>query len=99
MVTKAKIDLADDGRSAVLTSNGRTLRADLLEPAGAKLSVGSTKPPSARENQNTGTALLKVDLDPNVEGGVTRLAVLLTPVGDKWPKLNPPALKPLAEWR
>jgi hypothetical protein len=99
MVTRAKMDLADDGRSAVLTRDGRTLRVDLLEPAGAKLSVGSTKPPSARENQNDGTAMLKVDLNPGGEGGVTRLAVLLTPVGGKWPKLNPPALKPLAEWQ
>jgi hypothetical protein len=98
MVTRAKIDLADDGRSAALTSNGQTLRVDLLEPAGAKLSVGSTKPPSARENQNEGTAQLKVDLNPGAEGGVARLAVLLTPVGDKWPKLDPPALKPLAHW-
>jgi len=98
MVTGAKIDLAGDGRSAVLTRNGRTLRVDLLEPAAAKLSVGSSKPPTARENQNTGTALLKVDLNPGVEGGITRLAVLLTPVGEKWRSLNPPALKPLAEW-
>jgi len=98
MVTGARIDLAGDGRSAVLTRNGRTLRVDLLEPAAAKLSVGSSKPPTARENQNTGTAALKVDLNPGVEGGVTRLAALLTPVGDKWPKLNPPPLRPLAEW-
>ena len=98
MVTRAKIDLSDDGHAATLTRGGRTLRVELLEPAGAKLSVGPSKPPTARENQNEGTALLKVDLTPGVEGGITRLAVLLTPVGDKWPKLNPPALKPLAEW-
>ena len=99
MVTKAKIDLSDDGHSATLTSNGKTLRADLLEPVAAKFHIGSTRPPTAAENQNDGTTMLAIDLSPNTDGSVTRLAVLLTPIGDKWPRLNPPKPQPLVEWK
>jgi hypothetical protein len=99
MVTGARIDLAGDGRSAVLTSHGRSLRVDLQEPATARLSIGSARPPTAAENQNEGTAILAIDLTPGADGGITRLAVLLTPVGDKWPRLGSPVLKPLTDWR
>jgi len=98
MVTKAKMVLTGDGHSAVLTRQGRSLRVDLLEPAAAKLSIGSTQPPTPAENQNVGTTMLSVDLNPSGAGKMTRLAVLLTPVGDRWPKLNPPASRPLADW-
>lgn len=98
MVTGAKIDLSSTGHSATLTSNGRALRVDLLEPGAAKFRVGSTKPPTSGEMQNDGTAILAIDLDPNTDGSITRLAVLLSPVGDKWPALNAPAVTPLAAW-
>jgi Heparinase II/III-like protein len=99
MVTRAKVDLADDGRSATLTKEGRTLRVDLLEPATARLHLGSTKPPTAAENQNEGTAMLAIDVTPRADAGTTRVAVLLTPIGEKWPKLAPPLLDSLADWR
>jgi len=98
MVTRAKIDLSEDGHAATLTSQGKILRADLLEPAAATFRIGSTRPPTAAENQNDGTTMLAVDLSPNTDGSVTQMAVLLTPVGNKWPHLNPPRLKALAEW-
>lgn len=98
MITRAKIDVAADGHSATLTSGGRTLRVELLEPAAAKLSVGSTKSRLAAENQNDGTSMLRVNLNPGTEAQAIRLSVLLTPVGDKWPKLDPPTVKPLADW-
>jgi hypothetical protein len=98
MVTRAKIEIADDGHSATLTSNGKTLRADLIGPASAKFHIGSTKPPTAAENQNLGTTMLKVDLSPDQNESVTRLAILLTPVGAKWPRMDLPKLKPLAVW-
>lgn len=99
MVTGAKIDLAGDGRSAMLTSHGRTLRVEVLGPAGTQLHIGSARPPTAAENQNEGTAMLAIDLTPKADAGVTRLAVLLTPISDKWPQLGPPTLEPLADWR
>jgi hypothetical protein len=98
MVTGAKIDLGNDGRSATLTCNGKTLRADLLEPAAAIFRIGSTKPPTSAENQNDGTAFLAIDLNANTEGSIKRLAVLLTPEENGRSKLNLPPPKPLAEW-
>jgi len=99
MVTGAKIGLAADGRSATLNRNGRSLRVDILEPVSARFRLGSTRPPTAAESQNESTVRLAIDLTPEACVGVTRLVVLLTPVGDKWPQLGPPALLPLAEWR
>ncbi|HEX3358506.1 MAG TPA: hypothetical protein VHS31_16145, partial [Tepidisphaeraceae bacterium] len=99
MITPTKIELSNDGHSAILTSNGKTLRADLLEPTTAKFHIASTRPPTPAESQNDGTEMLAIDLIPNTDGSSTRLAVLLTPVGKNWPKLNPPALIPLNEWK
>ncbi len=99
MVTKANIALSNDGHSATLTSGGKTLRVDVLEPASAKFHVGSAKPPTPDEIQNVGVSILAMDVNPISTGNLTRLAVLLTPVGDKWPRLNPPVLVSLDEWR
>jgi hypothetical protein len=48
--------------------------------------------------QNDGVSLLGIDVTPN-GSDMARLAVLLTPVGEKWPKLAPPEMKPLDDWR
>ena len=95
MVTNAEIALATDGRTATLSEKGRTLRVEILAPAdGAKFTVGSTRPPTAAENPNTGTAMLAIDTMPS--SADFRLAVLLSPVGDRWPAhLPPPELTPL----
>jgi hypothetical protein len=95
MVTTAKIALSADGRTAALTEKGRTLRVEILAPAnGPKFTVDSTRPPTSAENPNTGTALLAIDTIPS--SADFRLAVLLTPIGDRWPaNLPPPELTPL----
>lgn len=98
MVTGAKIEVGEDGRSATLTKNSRSLRLEILEPTAARWHVGSTRPPTAAETQNEGTALLAIDLAPSDSAGVTRLVVVLTPRGDKWPRLDSPVIKPLADW-
>ena len=98
MMTRADIDLAGDGRSATLRSHGRSLRVEILEPAAARLQLGSARPPTAAESQNEGCAMLVIDVVPETEAAVTQLAVLLTPVGDRWPQRAPPALRPLANW-
>jgi hypothetical protein len=98
MITPAKIELSDDGRSAQLTLDGEALRADLLAPSSAKFHIGSTRPPTAAEIQNDGIAMLAIDIPPNADGSLTRLDVLLTPLGKKWPVLNAPSIEPLAQW-
>ncbi len=98
MITPAKIEVGVDGRSAILTRNGKRMRVEVLEPAGVVFHVGSTRPPTARENQNEGTEMLLVDVTPKGDGGVTRLAVLLTPEGERWGTLKGPKVVGLAGW-
>ena len=99
MVTAARISLSGDGRIATLMQDGRTLRVEALSPAAARFRFGSSKPPTAEENQNDGTAMLVLDVPGAPAPSDIRIAVLLTPVGDRWPTLGPPQLDPLAEWR
>jgi hypothetical protein len=98
MVTAATIDISADGHSARLTSHGRTLDVNLLEPPTAKFRIGSTKPPTAAEMQNDGTSMLAIDADPSTDGSMTRVAVLLTPVADNGAAVSQPALTPLDRW-
>ena len=100
MLTGAKITL--DGNQATLTQNGHTLRAEILAPESARFATRPAKPPTAVENQNAGVAILFAEIAarPKSEGPVdVRIAVLLTPVGEKWPQLPRPPLIPLEEWK
>ena len=94
LLTGAKVALSADARTATLTQSGRTLRAEILSPVGAKFSAAPAKPPTAAERQNEGVTALVAGFTP--DSADTRLAVLLTPVGDKWPAQLPiPVLAPL----
>jgi hypothetical protein len=42
--------------------------------------------------------MLVIDVVPEANDTATRLAVLLTPIGDRWPPQPAPTLKPLANW-
>jgi hypothetical protein len=92
MLTGAKVALAPDGRTATLTQDGRTLRAEILAPARIQFSTTSAAPPTSAENQNAGIRRLEIQLRPGASPA--RLAVLLTPVGDRWPVLPAPELPP-----
>ena len=97
LVTGAKTKL-DDARHATLTQNGRTLRAEILAPAGATFSVTPARPPTAAEKQNDGITALTAAVTPDTADA--RLAILLTPIGDHWPAPLPtPSLAPLTDWR
>jgi hypothetical protein len=97
MVTEAEVKI-DDAQHATLTQNGRTLRAEILAPASAHFTRHPAKPATAAEKQNESFTVLEARLAS--ETAETRLAILLTPVGEKWPKALPaPQLVPLAEWR
>jgi hypothetical protein len=94
LLTGAKVALSADARTATLTQNGRTLRAEILAPTGAKFSASRATPPTAAENQNAGVTALTAGFTPDSPDA--RLAILLTPVGEHWPAaLPPPALAPL----
>ena len=98
LLSDAKITLSADARTAMLVQGGRTLRAEILAPAGAKFTTAPAHPKLATERQNNGTTALTAEF--TAEGADVRLALLLTPVGDHWPAaLPPPTLTALAEWR
>ncbi len=99
MVTAARISISADARTATLSQDGRTLRVEALSPADARFRVASTKPPTAEEDQNQGTAMLVLDVPGPAWPSDIRIATLLTPVGDRWPTLPAPRLRPIAEWR
>ncbi|MCX6955192.1 MAG: heparinase II/III family protein [Verrucomicrobia bacterium] len=97
-LTDAKITLSADARTATLVQNGRTLRVELLAPAGAKFTTRPATPALSTERQNAGTTALSAEVTPTAPD--TRIALLLTPVGDHWPAPLPtPALTALADWK
>lgn len=98
MLTAARVEL--DGRRAVLAQNGRTLRVEILAPAHARFATRPARPPTAREEQNEGITELLAEVPPAAGGPAdVRVAVLLTPTGERWPERPAPALTPLEDWR
>ena len=96
-LTEAKISLSPDARTATLTHNGRTLRAEILSPASAHFTARPAAAATATERANPGITALSAECVSDIPD--TRLALLLTPVGDHWPApLPPPPLTPLPAW-
>jgi hypothetical protein len=96
MTTPAQIAISADGHSATLTQDEKTLRADLLSPADAKFSIQSATPDDPKENQNAGYSILLATVPASPAVADQRVAVLLTPVGPKWPaNATAPTLAPL----
>ena len=93
IVTGAQIEL--HGNKATLTQDGKTLRAEILEPSDAKFQIVSTKPPTAREKQNKGTQILAIVVEAGPSGKVT-LSVLMQPDTGAKPVVleNPQGLLP-----
>jgi Heparinase II/III-like protein len=99
MMTGARIAVSPDGRTAVLSQTGRRLRAEVLAPAGCHFAFRTAKPPTPSENQNTGDSVLSLETSPYGAPVDLRIAVVFTPVGDRWAAGPPPAVTGLAEWR
>jgi hypothetical protein len=97
MCTGAEISV--DGHTATLSQNGRRLRVQILNPANARFRVQPASPPTRAESRNEGISMLMAELPGAPEASDARIAVLFTPVGDKWPVLPVPELIPLGEWK
>ncbi len=98
MITAADVTLQGD--VAVLTRDGKTLEARILEPAGASFSLLSTNPHELGgahpdENPNTGTRMLAVQWISPAAGSTLNLSIALTPLRAGEPALPPPAFRPL----
>lgn len=97
MLTGAEIRL--EGARATLTKDGRTLRLEILSPAGATFATHPAAAPTAAEGKNDGITELTATVPAAAAEGDVRLAVLLTPVGEKWSVYAAPTLVPLDQWR
>jgi hypothetical protein len=89
----------DSPRVTTLTQSGRTLRVQLLSPTSARFVARHAVPPRPIENQNEGITVLEVNIPPTNSRSNTRIAVLLSPVGEKWPKESIPEIVALDEWK
>lgn len=84
---------------AVLTQNGRRLRAEILAPANAEFGSRRATPPTAAEDQNAGITELFFRVPASAHSNV-RIAVLLTPIGERWGSNRvPPNLTALEAWK
>jgi hypothetical protein len=97
MLTGAQVTLT--GRQATLQQNGRTLRMEILAPEAARFTSRPATPPTAAEEQNAGITELIAEVPAAGAESDVRIAVLLTPVGDKWPVRPTPGLEPLNNWK
>ncbi len=98
LVTDTKIKIID-AHHAELTQSGKTLRAEILEPATAQFTAAPATPATSAEKPNRGTTILAATIPPQNQITDARLIVLLTPVGDHWPAALPvPTTSALAQW-
>ncbi|MBD2845491.1 DNRLRE domain-containing protein [Paenibacillus sp. IB182496] len=101
MHTHADIEIAPDGRSAVLTYDGEQLLARILSPAtgAAFASMDAaplwTSPDPAEQSSNAAMHKLAIQLE---EVDDLQLSVLLTPLYEGEPTLAAPAVEPLTDW-
>ncbi|CAM3668405.1 discoidin domain-containing protein [Occultella aeris] len=98
--TSAQIDIADDGRGAVLRDGPKRLVMRLSDQTPGRLVEMEAAPlwtSPAPRGQSTNAAIRKLALRVSVEGPVT-LAIQLTPVADHEPVPPPTSVLPLANW-
>jgi hypothetical protein len=95
LLTGSRVKL-DDPRHATLTQGGRTLRVEILSPEDATFVSAPAKPPTAAEKQNEGITALTAQVTAMTPD--LRIALLLTPVGDRWPSRPAPALTAVTAW-
>jgi len=100
MHTQANVEVAADGKSAILTNAGERMLARILSPAdGAAFSIMDAKPlwtsPDPEQSPNNGVRKLAIHME-----GVTdlRLSVLFTPLRDGAPAAVAPDVAPLSAW-
>jgi hypothetical protein len=96
MLTVAEARL-EGPRTAILSRQGRTLKCEILSPEGVGFALAPARPPTADENPNKGVTEVRIDIPPGSDS--VRIAVLLTPQGDRWPSAQePPRLTPVLRW-
>lgn len=97
--TAARIEIGENGASALLRQDGKQLNLAILSPKGAVFTVRKAEPlPGSaqpeKQNANEGIRKLAIHLPGTLE---VRIAVLLTPMLDQ-AKSDRPEIVPLAGW-
>ncbi|MBI4579963.1 MAG: heparinase II/III family protein [Planctomycetes bacterium] len=83
-----------DGRDVIMTLNGKTMRARVLEPASAAWTVEEVKlDPPLKPLRDT----RKLMLGLRTEGAASRIVVLMSP-GAASAAADAPVVRPLAQW-
>ena len=93
LITRARIGLSKDGKTATFEYNEQTLTAKLLVPGKATFKATDATTKLDIENQNKGYSRLIVDIPST--GKPLTIAVQFTPGKSKAPDLKP---KPLSKW-
>ena len=91
--TPAKIEIAADGTSAILSQGTAKLKATIIEPAGAKFVTVSANPPPP-QGQQPDVTNLTVSVAVETGSAPVRIAVLFAAPDDA----TPVKLEPLAKW-
>ncbi len=92
MTTYATIELHTDG-TAMLSLNGKQLRATVLSPSGWQFGIESAEqPPPQRANKGASRLVVR----PVYETAQLRMAILLSPVREGEAPM--PTIMPIAEW-
>jgi hypothetical protein len=95
MLTPAQVKITGK-RNAELTQNGKKLRLEVLEPAGAVLKTWSTEPPNDYDAPNPGTVFLGFEV--NLPAGIkSSCVVLMIPEGNT--VTDDIKIPPLNEWK
>jgi hypothetical protein len=94
MMTKARINVSDDGRHAKLQYGGKTLQVAITSPGKASFVIRDANPPTPVENQNKDYQRLCIDIPAPVTDGT--LAVQFIPGSLK--QVQPHQIKPLDQW-
>ncbi len=97
LVTGATINISDDGKTAVLSSNGKSLTVKFVGANEAKWEAVSAQGPSATDVENKGMQLLIANFSAPTTGALS-WAVTLQPGSVKAANINPLATRPIEQW-
>ena len=98
MLTATQVAI-ESPRRAMLRQAGRTLRVEILAPTSATLTARDAKPATALENQNKGITVIEAALPAADTPRDVQIAILLTPVGEKWSIAEAPEITALESWK
>ena len=96
--TKAQVQVSDDGRSALLTYKGKSLKATLVSGPGSFRAMDA-RPlwTSSQDSQTPNDTISKLSIHTSVSSDTT-FAVQLTPLPDVKAAVGRPSVVPIASW-